>query len=125
MDELEDKAAQWIHWISVLAIVLAFLVFLAFGLGILPSFVGPEDVAARWGLSVQKLRDTLKLSFEQGWFLHGQDGYMASSAALALVASAALPALVMLSVQWFLRKDWVYGLMASSISAILIFAVLR
>jgi len=120
--KIEKSAVGWFRWMGLAGLVLSLVVFALYSGGFLPASLSPSDSAALWSENSKKYLVDTGLSFNPGWFVNS-DGYFLSTAALAVLASTALPTLAALAVLWFLRRDYIYGSMAVVISAVLIFAI--
>jgi len=123
IETIDKKAAGWFRWMGAAGLVFSIVIFFLFLTGVLSSDVSPAESAALWTAGSGEYLSETGLLFAPGWFLHPFDGYFLSTAALALLASTALPTLLALSVFWFLHRDYVYGGMALIISGVLIFAI--
>lgn len=124
MKQDEKRAANWFHWIGLSGLILSVAVFVLYIMAVLPSEVRPDESGAYWEDSSEVYLQEIGLVFEPGWFANLTDAYFISSAALALLASAALPTLLVLSFIWLHRKDYLYGFMALLICGVLLTAVI-
>lgn len=125
-DEKQDEkqAANWFHWIGLSGLLLSVGVFVLYVTALIPSGVQPSESGAHWRESSEVYLEKTGLVFDSGWIGKLADGYFMSTSALALLASAALPTLLVLSVIWIRRKDYIYGIMALLICAVLLTAIL-
>jgi hypothetical protein len=123
MKTVEKQAANWFRWIGTMGLVLSVVVFLIYVAGMVSSQVSPEVSGSHWWESSEVYLENTGLEFEAGWFRNIVDAYFLSSAALAILASAALPTLLVLSVSWFRRRDFLYGIMAILICCVLLIAI--
>jgi len=120
----EGLAARWFRWMGAVGIILSVMVFFLYVSGVLSPGISPSDSAALWSESSDQYLEDSGIMFTSGWFLNPADGYFFSTAALAILASTALPVLVGLAVFWFRSRDFVYGITAVLISSVLIFAII-
>jgi hypothetical protein len=123
MKTIEKRAASWFRWIGTIGLVLSVGIFVLYIAGMIPSQVTPEISGSHWGESSEVYLENTGLEFEAGWFRNIVDAYFLSSAALAILASAALPTLLVLSVSWFRRRDFLYGIMAILVCCVLLIAI--
>ena len=124
MKTVEKRAANWFRWMGWGGLIVSLVVFMLYVTGVFPSGVSPAESAAHWSESSETYRAETGLVFKSGWFLNIRDSYFLSTAALAILASTALPTLLVLSVSWFRRRDYLYGTMAIMISCVLLIAIL-
>ena len=124
MKTVEKRAADWFKWMGWAGLIVSLVVFTLYVMGVVPSGVSPAESAAHWSESSETYRGETGLVFETGWFGNIRDGYFLSTAALAILASTALPTLIILSLSWFRRRDYLYGTMAILISCVLLIAIL-
>ena len=124
MKTVEKRAANWFRWMSWAGLIVSLIVFMLYVMGVVPSGVSPAESAAYWSESSETYRFETGLVFKSGWFGNIRDSYYLSTAALAILASTALPTLLVLSVSWFRRRDYLYGTMALMISCVLMIAIL-
>ncbi len=123
--EVDDKVAiKWFRWMGAGGLVLSLVVFIIYITGLIPSFVPPSDSAALWSGSSKEYLAETGLVFTPGWFRNITSSYFLSTAALAVLASTALPTLVALGVRWYLKREFLYGSMALMISVVLIVAII-
>ena len=120
----EKRAANWFHWIGLSGLLLSVVVFILYVTAVIPSGVQPGVSVAHWEDSSELYLKKTGLVFESGWFSNITDAYFMSSAALALLASAALPTLLVLSFVWLRRRDYLYGIMSLLICGVLLTAML-
>ncbi len=123
--ENDDKLAiRWFRRMGAGGLVLSLVVFIVYITGLIPSIVSPSDSAALWSGSSKEYLAESGLVFTPGWFGNITDSYFLSTAALAVLASTALPTLAALGVRWFIKREFLYGSMALMISAVLIVAII-
>lgn len=122
--DAEKLAAGWFKWTGLLGLLAAVVVFVIYGTGLVPASVTPDESALLWENSSGGYLEEAGLEFGSLWFGNAADGYVLSSAALALLATAALPTLAALALGWFRRRDWLYGIMALGVCGVLILAIL-
>jgi hypothetical protein len=120
----DGKATRWLRASGTLGLLLSVAAFALYVAGVLQTDVPPEASAELWRLPADEYREAAGLDSGAGWMFASADGYAASTAALAVLASAALPTLAVLTVAWFRRKNVLYGVMALAIAAILVLAII-
>ena len=121
----DRTAMRWFRALGAIGLGLSVAGFALYAAGLLPTRMPPERSAELWSRPVGDFRETSGLSFGAGWMAADPDGYAIISAALAFLASTALPTLAALAVVWFRRKDRLYAFMALGIMAVLIAAIVR
>jgi hypothetical protein len=122
--DTDEIVGAWLLYMGMGALGLSLLVFLLYVSGILSSHIRPGLSAGTWIESTQNYLKVLGVEPGALWMFRSLDGYSVSTAALALLASTALPALTALAVVWLKRRDWLYGFMSLAISGVLIAAIL-
>jgi hypothetical protein len=120
----DGMAMRWFRAIGILGLILSVAAFALYVAGIIPTDVTPEASAEQWSAPAGEDRGTADLASGSGWMFASTDAYAASTAALAILASTALPVLAVLAVAWFRRRDFLYGFMALFTAAILAAAIL-
>lgn len=104
-------------------LVLSLAVFILYAAGLIPPGVPASESAALWSEPSGIYLEETGLGFTSGWFLKPENGYVLCTAALAVLASTALPTLGALAVFWFRRRDFLYGAVSLVIMGVLILAV--
>jgi len=124
MTTADRIAAAWLRWMGWIGLILSLLVFFAYASGLWPSDTTPEESAALWSLPSEEYLEQAGQRFGPIWFTRPADGYRVSTAALAILATTALPALTALSLSWLRRRDVLHGVMALAIALVLVAAIL-
>ncbi len=115
-------AGKWLHWIGLFALILSLAAFSLYILGILPPGLDPASSAGAWSEPVGDYLAETGTAAGALWMFRSADGYSMSVAALAILASTALPVLLVLAIRWLRRKDWIYGIMALAVFGVLVTA---
>ena len=123
MKSIESVAAGWYRWMGLSGLLLSVAVFLLYGFDVLPSGRPVWESAEYWSRPAGEYRAESDTPHGTLWFLNLADGAIASTLALALLASTALPTLIALSIAWFRRGDRLYGSLASTGVLVLALAV--
>lgn len=124
MISADKLAVSWFRGMGIAGLVFSLVFFILYVVGIVPSAVSPGESAVLWNGSSESYLAETGLVFISGWFRDIGNGYVLSAAALAFLASTALPVLISLGILWFIRKDFLYGIMAIMISCVLVFAII-
>ncbi len=117
-------AGRWLHFLGIAGLVLSLILFLLYSFGLVPATISPTASAEKWNLSVDEYLGETGSENGSLWMFARIDGYGLSTAALAILASASFPVLLILLAYWLRRKDWIYAAMAFCICAVLTIAIL-
>ncbi|VDB00180.1 hypothetical protein S1OALGB6SA_1255 [Olavius algarvensis spirochete endosymbiont] len=117
-------AIFWFRWVGYLGISLSLAFFLLYSSGLIRSKVKPLAIAENWSKETPIYLEEMGLEFGSGWLIHIEDLYSMNVAAIAILVSAALPALLALSFIWYRKRDFLFGTMAIAISAVLVIAII-
>lgn len=124
MKTVEKRAADWFRWMGIAGLVITLGFFVLYVTGVVGSEVSPAESAAHWSESSAVYLAETGLVFGPGWFWNFIDGYFLSTAALAILASAALPTLLVLSMFWLQRREFLYGFISLAITLVISAAVI-
>jgi len=116
MKSTEKTARSLFLWLGALGILLSALGFLLYISNLMPTTLSPAESAAMWDRSAEEFQGTAEGVF---------DSFVISSLALAFLATAPLPILLIMALSWFRRRDFLYGFIALAISALILVAMLR
>jgi len=111
----EKTARALFLWLGALGLLLSALGFLLYISNLVPSTVSPAESAAIWDRSAKEFQDSADGI---------SDSFVLCSLALAFLATAPLPILLVMAVIWFRRRDFLYGFIALAISALILVAML-
>lgn len=124
MKSNEGLVIFWFRWMGNLGIFLSLAIFLLYSSGLIHSEAGPARIAANWNEEVPIYLEKMDLEFGSGWFFRVGNLYSMNVAAIAVLASATLPALLTLSFTWYRKRDFLFGTMAIAVSATLTLAIM-
>ena len=124
MNDSDRIAARWLTVFAAAGLILSLVSFFLYASGAVFSPTPPERSAAAWHLPVQEYLKTLGRENGALWMYDGGDAYRLSTAALTVLASTALPALLALTLYWWRRRDRLYSAMALVICGVLVLAAL-
>ena len=116
----EKMAAKVFYIFGTAGFYLSIIIFVLYVSGILSSSVLPSDAAESWSKSSSEYIENTNLDFNKIWFKNISDGYIASTAAIAVIASVSLPVLLFIGFYWLSKKDYIYSVMSFFISFVIL-----
>ena len=116
----EKVAAKVFYFFGTAGFYISIIIFVLYVSGIISSSVLPSDAAESWSKSSSEYIENTNLDFNKMWFENISDGYIASTAAIAVIASVSLPVLLFIGFYWLSKKDYIYSIMSFFISFVIL-----
>jgi len=124
MKSNEKLTILWFRWMGNLGMFLSLAIFLLYSSGLFRLKVEPTRVVANWNEEAPIYLEKMDLEFGNRWLFHIEDLYSMNVAAIAILVSAALPALFTLSFTGYWKRDFFFGTAAIAVFAVLIIATI-